>query len=490
MKRIFLLPLLFATFAAKAQVPALVYDIQSGPAGSDPVLLTPFNNKLYFGANDGTNGRELWSYDGTNPPTMVYNINPAAATAIPLAYNQQMGMLNGKLYFPASNGTTGEELYFYDGVNPPALAADIETGAGSSAPRNFLTIGNKMYFRATSTASGTELYSYDGTNPPVKFEINSGVSSSFPSYLTEYNGKLYFTGNTAATGTEVFVYDPATNAYNVVQDIVAGNGGSSPGGLSVGGGKLWFVAQTAAFGAEVYSYDGTMVTRVTDVAAGALTGASSSGTFWYNNSVYFSGSNDGITTQLYKYDPATGNSSLVYAINPGGSGSPNNFIEYKGKLYFQGNTAAAGQELWVTDGTTTTMAADINPGATGSSVADFEVWNNHLFMNAANGTTGFELFRLNDPTGIVSPSFKGSIKVFPNPAGDNAGMEITLSEPQTIRVQITDATGREMWSHSQYTSAGTTRLDIPLQAWAAGNYFYGLSDENGKRLAAGTLQKN
>ena len=38
--------------------------------------LVVYNNKLYFGADDGTSGMELWVYDGTNTPTMVADIRP------------------------------------------------------------------------------------------------------------------------------------------------------------------------------------------------------------------------------------------------------------------------------------------------------------------------------------------------------------------------------------------------------------------------------
>ena len=40
-----------------------------------PKHLTVYNNKLYFSADDGTHGHELWVYDGTNTPTMVADIN-------------------------------------------------------------------------------------------------------------------------------------------------------------------------------------------------------------------------------------------------------------------------------------------------------------------------------------------------------------------------------------------------------------------------------
>ena len=43
---------------------SLVADIRPGATGSHPSSLTPWNGRLYFWANDGTNGYEIWSTDG------------------------------------------------------------------------------------------------------------------------------------------------------------------------------------------------------------------------------------------------------------------------------------------------------------------------------------------------------------------------------------------------------------------------------------------
>jgi ELWxxDGT repeat protein len=45
----------------------LISDIYAGPNGSQPRLLTVFNNKLYFRAHDGTHGREWWVFDPAQP---------------------------------------------------------------------------------------------------------------------------------------------------------------------------------------------------------------------------------------------------------------------------------------------------------------------------------------------------------------------------------------------------------------------------------------
>jgi hypothetical protein len=41
----------------------LVKDIKAGGGSSSPAWLTEMNNKLYFAADDGVKGRELWVSD-------------------------------------------------------------------------------------------------------------------------------------------------------------------------------------------------------------------------------------------------------------------------------------------------------------------------------------------------------------------------------------------------------------------------------------------
>ena len=58
-----------------AQVPKLVYDLN--PGSSSPGSLTSLDNKLYFVATGGNTGRELWSYDGSSAaPQLVADMYP------------------------------------------------------------------------------------------------------------------------------------------------------------------------------------------------------------------------------------------------------------------------------------------------------------------------------------------------------------------------------------------------------------------------------
>ncbi len=62
----------------------MVKDIKSGASDGYPFLLTNVNGLVYFVANDGTGGYELWKSDGTSTGTiMVKDINSELATHIP-----------------------------------------------------------------------------------------------------------------------------------------------------------------------------------------------------------------------------------------------------------------------------------------------------------------------------------------------------------------------------------------------------------------------
>jgi ELWxxDGT repeat protein len=89
-----------------------------------------------------------------------------------------------------------------------------------------------------------------------------------------------------------------------------------------------------------------------------------------------------------------------------------------GKYIFAGNTAATGDELFITDGTPagTLLLDDIIAGATGSAPADdFVMLNGYLYFTAVTAATGRELWRTNGTLAGTS-----MIKdIFPGPTGSN-----------------------------------------------------------------------
>ena len=79
--------------------------------------LVNVNGTLFFSADDGVKGRELWKRKGTGGGTaLVANINPGAASSDPTF----LTAAGSNLFFRANNGTNGNELWTLR--NPVAAA--------------------------------------------------------------------------------------------------------------------------------------------------------------------------------------------------------------------------------------------------------------------------------------------------------------------------------------------------------------------------------
>ena len=69
-----------------------------------PTALANVNGTLFFAADDGTHGVELWKSNGTAAGTvLVADINPGSANSAPTA----LADVNGTLFFAADDGTHG-----------------------------------------------------------------------------------------------------------------------------------------------------------------------------------------------------------------------------------------------------------------------------------------------------------------------------------------------------------------------------------------------
>ncbi len=90
----------------------------------------PINGTLFFVADDGMNGTELWKSDGTPAgTTMVKDINPGSNPSSPGALTN----LNGTLFFVAHNAANGRELD--SSTSPSTPLANVSTIARRRLPQ-------------------------------------------------------------------------------------------------------------------------------------------------------------------------------------------------------------------------------------------------------------------------------------------------------------------------------------------------------------------
>ena len=124
----------------------LVKDVRPGAEGSVPSTLTGVNGTLYFCANDGINGAELWKSDGTPDGTvLVKDANPGAGNGCWPNFTY-LTNANGVLYYAGDDGTNGVELWTSDGTASGTYMVTDVRSDGNSAPVAPTVSGSHLFF--------------------------------------------------------------------------------------------------------------------------------------------------------------------------------------------------------------------------------------------------------------------------------------------------------------------------------------------------------
>ncbi|HMK25295.1 MAG TPA: ELWxxDGT repeat protein, partial [Chitinophagaceae bacterium] len=107
----------------------LMKDIWPGPGSglvgdfNSPSLFSIINDKLYFSANDGIHGEELWESDGTATGTnMLIEIVPGTGGSFP---GKSIVGTNELLFLQASTDSTNQELFVVN-TNSPGITGFLE----------------------------------------------------------------------------------------------------------------------------------------------------------------------------------------------------------------------------------------------------------------------------------------------------------------------------------------------------------------------------
>jgi len=384
----------------------LVKDIQPGAGNSIPTNITSVNGTLFFKADDGTNGRELWKSDGTQAGTvLVKDINPGG-DAMSSFSGHPLTPINGNLLFVADDGINGYELWVTDGTQAgTVMVTDINPGGDAftlASQFSIVNINGTLYFPADDGTNGEELWTSDGTAAGTMLvkDINTAGDSN-PDFLTNVNGTVFFAAQRSVLEGEELWKTDGTEAGTVlvknINPILAGS--STLFGLTNVNGTLYFHADDGGTGRELWKSDGTPAGTELVKDINPLGNSFPSWLTNFNGTLYFSAAASGNAThsELWKSDGTAAGTVLVRDIAPIGGSRPYSLTNVNGTLYFGADASGMGtnREPWKSDGTEagTVLVKDINPGVIGSIPSRLTNVNGVLYFGADDGVTGQELYR-------------------------------------------------------------------------------------------------
>ena len=405
---------IFGSITASAQI-YMVEDINSGPDSSSIFRAGAFGSVIYFSANDGVHGEELWLSDGTAPGTyLVKDIWPISTTDGTGAYSskpEQFIAGSSLMYFVAAHREDPDNLpnheislWMSNGQVENASIVPGFTMALSNSASDAVVMGGNLFIAGWDETYGIELWKINGSSASRVTDIEPGVGGSDPNDLTVVGSQLFFVGtNSATTGTELWVTDGTPGSESVI-DIIPGTEGAWPRHLTAFDSKVFFAATTADAGMELWSSDGTPggTSRVADIYSG-IEDSGPLNLTPVGSQLFFS-ANDGINgRELWVTDGTEAGTQMVKDIVDDGSIGIWDAIAYDSKLFFVIDHPDSGKELWVSDGTesgtilfkdiypgTYTVGEDIHPHS--SEPAELTVANGLLFFSAADATHGRELW--------------------------------------------------------------------------------------------------
>jgi RNA polymerase sigma factor (sigma-70 family) len=336
-------------------VTALVKDINRGHGDSNPVHLTNVNGTLFFLASDGVRGHQLWKSDGTEAGTVPVKYVPPGPDRISFAPSGKNLIAVGKMLFFVAWDGHRYALWKSDGTEAGTgvvKGIDASWAVSSSLPRAVLALRGTLYFVAEDPVHGIELWKSDGTEAGTVLvkDINPGFGHSYPTFLTDVNGTLFFVAEDPVRGPQLWKSDGTEAGTVLVKNINPGGTSAFPGrGVPnlTAVGKTLFFASEVKDSVELWCSDGT------EAGTGPVR------------------------------DTQAGGQGSRLALDPRGT-----MADVNGTLFFASG-GVHGWGLWkctpTPNGPVTTRVRDIAPGVPGAALAALTDVNGTLFFAASDG---------------------------------------------------------------------------------------------------------
>ena len=457
-----------------------------------PLAYAVLNNVMYFSANDGTHGNELWSSDGTPGGThIVKNLESGAGSSNP----EQIIVAGNKLFFITNNQTSyGQRLWCSDGTAKGTLL--LKDSLFYSSPSMLTNVNGEVYFFLSNYP---QLWKTDGTVHNTVMVKDFGNSAYSPYYLTPANGLLYFSIYTFANGRELWRSDGTDAGTFLLKDVNPINyyDYTGPSHFTSYNNKLYFIEYDGT-GSYLWYTDGTSngTIKVNNQDSIYIVPADNYSSLVNepfeitNGKLIMAASTNSTGEEIFKYDTTNG-FFLLRDISPGlAGGYIFSFTKIGKKVYFiYRDTLTHTDDIWSTDGSAskTFLVTSFAQGNLYNSQLSAGN-NNLLYFLAYSKNYGNELWKSNGVAGnanMVKNIYSGSTSSNPQC--------ITTLNDKVFFTAASDTSGTELWE-TDGTSINTFKVSEINSSYTASSapsapYSYNLPNNfQGNNLSA--AQKN
>ena len=315
------------------------------------------------GTFSGANGQELWVSDGSQSGTILFKdinggtfVNEYNQTEAYDSNPSYLTVAGDQMFFSAQAGNTGYELWVTNGTNSGTrMVTDIYPGVDSNGfpesgdPEDMIALGDKVIFVAKDAEHGSELWVSDGTEAGtyLLLDYEPGVSNGINNLrdTTVVNGTLYFEENGELWSTDGTI-EGTLKIIDLPEDVDGDLMTFNNEIVMRGSRSLWF------WDLENSSLNELSLTGLSDFEELTI----------FKDLLYFSadGSDlfNGLETgyELYVTDGTETGTVLVKDLYPGmmntraNSSRPEYLTVAGDRLYFSAEDEEYGRELWYTEG--------------------------------------------------------------------------------------------------------------------------------------------